>query len=88
MKTKLYDLEQVFVAFYREELEENPGFILINYIPASTTHVRRGMYHVPPFSRTIEITARLSWVHSTGFSEFKTRWSHSQGGPQWDWCTT
>ncbi|RXW23980.1 hypothetical protein EST38_g1891 [Candolleomyces aberdarensis] len=41
MKNKFYDLDQIFVAFYREELEETPGYALINYIPASTTHVQR-----------------------------------------------
>ena len=50
MKNKFYDLDQIFVAFYREELEENPGYVLINYIPASTTHVQRGLYHFRPFS--------------------------------------
>lgn len=42
MKTKFYDLDQVYVAFYREEVDVDPGYILINYIPPSVSGVKRG----------------------------------------------
>ena len=41
LKTKLSD-KAVFVAFYREEVEVDPGYIIINYIPPSISGVRRG----------------------------------------------
>ncbi|KAG2011525.1 hypothetical protein CC2G_011629 [Coprinopsis cinerea AmutBmut pab1-1] len=41
LKTKIYDLDKVFVAFYREENEPNPGYILINYIPVGISGVKR-----------------------------------------------
>lgn len=43
MKTRMYDLERVFVAFYREEFGEgDDGYVLINYIPPSIPAVKRG----------------------------------------------
>ncbi|KAF5335930.1 hypothetical protein D9611_006249 [Ephemerocybe angulata] len=35
LKDNIYDLEQIFVAFYRQEVDGNPGYILIAYIPPS-----------------------------------------------------
>ncbi|KAF9478270.1 hypothetical protein BDN70DRAFT_880130 [Pholiota conissans] len=40
LKTKLSD-DDVFIAFYREELDVDPGYILINYIPPSISGVKR-----------------------------------------------
>lgn len=42
LKSKIDDLDQVFIAFYREEIDVEPGFIVINYIPSSISGVRRG----------------------------------------------
>ncbi|KAF8159749.1 hypothetical protein B0H34DRAFT_704656 [Crassisporium funariophilum] len=41
MKTKLSDLNEVYIAFYREERGHNPGYIVINYIPPSISGVKR-----------------------------------------------
>ncbi|TFK18450.1 hypothetical protein FA15DRAFT_675277 [Coprinopsis marcescibilis] len=41
LKNKIYDLDKVFVAFYREEVDINPGYILINFIPLGITGVKR-----------------------------------------------
>ncbi|KAF8972610.1 hypothetical protein BDZ97DRAFT_1913112 [Flammula alnicola] len=40
LKTKLSDYE-VFIAFYREEIDLKPGYIIINYIPPSISGVKR-----------------------------------------------
>ncbi|KIM44913.1 hypothetical protein M413DRAFT_442886 [Hebeloma cylindrosporum] len=40
LKTKLSN-DKVFFAFYREELDSEPGYIIINYIPPSVSGVRR-----------------------------------------------
>lgn len=42
LKTKLTDYD-VSIAFYREELDIDPGYIIINYIPPSISGVKRGM---------------------------------------------
>ena len=42
LKSRVDDLDRVFIAFYREELEVEPGFIIINYIPPSVSGVKRG----------------------------------------------
>ncbi|KAF9523048.1 hypothetical protein CPB83DRAFT_65312 [Crepidotus variabilis] len=41
MKTKISSLEDVFIAFYREELENDPGYIIINYVPPTISAVKR-----------------------------------------------
>ncbi|KAI3619655.1 enoyl-hydratase carnithine racemase [Moniliophthora roreri] len=41
LKHYITDLEQVYIAFYHEAGKANPGFVLINYIPASVSGVRR-----------------------------------------------
>ncbi|TFK39349.1 hypothetical protein BDQ12DRAFT_51114 [Crucibulum laeve] len=41
LKTKIYDKERVFIAFYREEVDVNPRDIIINYIPLSISGVKR-----------------------------------------------
>ncbi|KAH6916207.1 hypothetical protein BKA70DRAFT_1092797, partial [Coprinopsis sp. MPI-PUGE-AT-0042] len=41
LKTKIYDLNRVFVAFYRMETEFGVGYILLNYIPPCISGVRR-----------------------------------------------
>ncbi|RDB20919.1 hypothetical protein Hypma_011949 [Hypsizygus marmoreus] len=41
LKRSIQDLEQVYIAFYREEVDVEPGFLLINYIPASLPAVKR-----------------------------------------------
>ncbi|KDR67941.1 hypothetical protein GALMADRAFT_257443 [Galerina marginata CBS 339.88] len=41
LKTKLADLNEVFIAFYCEELDVDPGFIIINYIPPHVLGVKR-----------------------------------------------
>jgi len=44
MKMKIIDLDQVYIAFYREEVGADPGYLIINYIPTSVSGVRRGTY--------------------------------------------
>ncbi|PPQ94645.1 hypothetical protein CVT25_009376 [Psilocybe cyanescens] len=41
MKTQLSDLHRVFIAFYREEVDADPGYIVINYIPTAVSGVKR-----------------------------------------------
>ncbi|KAH9479616.1 hypothetical protein JR316_0008211 [Psilocybe cubensis] len=41
MKTRLSDLNKVFIAFYREEEDVDPGYIIINYIPTTVSGVKR-----------------------------------------------
>ncbi|KAF9268966.1 hypothetical protein L218DRAFT_410550 [Marasmius fiardii PR-910] len=41
LKSQLTDLSQVYIAFYREQVKLNPGFVLINYIPTTVSGVRR-----------------------------------------------
>ena len=45
LKNKIDDLEQVYIAFCREQVDLEPAFLLINYIPASVSGVKRGRYH-------------------------------------------
>ena len=42
LKNKIYDVDEVFIAFYREEVDLDPGYVLINYIPPSVSGVKRG----------------------------------------------
>lgn len=42
LKTKIYDVDEVFIAFYREEVGLDPGYVLISYIPPSVSGVRKG----------------------------------------------
>ncbi|CAA7269283.1 unnamed protein product [Cyclocybe aegerita] len=41
LKTKLPDVDEVFIAFYREERDVDPGYIIINYVPPCISSVRR-----------------------------------------------
>lgn len=41
LKTKIYDVDEVFIAFYREEVDLDPIYVLINYIPPSVSGVKR-----------------------------------------------
>ena len=52
LKTKLADLDQIFFAFYHEEIDVDPGYIIINYIPPSVSAVRRGAVAVMKQHRT------------------------------------
>lgn len=42
LKTRLSDLHNVFIAFYREEVDVDAGYVIINYIPSSISEVKRG----------------------------------------------
>ena len=42
LKNKIYDVDEVFIAFYREEVDLDPSYVLINYIPPSVSGVKRG----------------------------------------------
>jgi hypothetical protein len=44
LKNKIDDLDKVFIGFYHEEYERDPGYVIINYIPPSTSGVKRGTY--------------------------------------------
>ncbi|KAJ3755102.1 hypothetical protein EV360DRAFT_50382 [Lentinula raphanica] len=41
LKQSLEDLSVVHIAFYHEEAQSKPGFVLINYIPSSISGIRR-----------------------------------------------
>lgn len=49
LKHRVDELDQIFIAFYREELgpSEEPIFALLNYIPSNISAVKRGGYRVP-----------------------------------------
>jgi hypothetical protein len=44
LKNKIDDLQQVYIAFCREQVNMEPTFLLINYIPPCVSGVRRGRY--------------------------------------------
>jgi MAP7 domain-containing protein 1 len=44
LKNKINNLEQVYIAFCRETVDLESAFLLINYIPASVSGVKRGRY--------------------------------------------
>ncbi|KAF9054328.1 hypothetical protein BJ165DRAFT_1437958 [Panaeolus papilionaceus] len=41
LKTRISDLDEIFIAFYREEVDVDPGFIILNYIPSHVSPVKR-----------------------------------------------
>ena len=46
LKNKISDLDKVYIAFYREEHhdeDDDPGYIIINYIAPSTSSIKRGI---------------------------------------------
>jgi MAP7 domain-containing protein 1 len=47
LKNKVDDLDNVFIAFYREGYELDPGYVIINYIPPSTSAVKKGISRLP-----------------------------------------
>lgn len=61
LKHRIDELDQIFIAFYREELGpgEEPIFALVNYIPSNISAVKRGMsygYRVPRLRKKQNLT--------------------------------
>lgn len=40
----MFSLEGIAVAFYRDQVDGSPAFLLISHIPTSTSPVRKGQY--------------------------------------------
>jgi len=68
LKTKIPDLNSIYIAFYREEADVNPAFLLINYIPPSASPVQRGT------TRNFAVALELIAVcHSTAQAHVHSR---------------
>jgi hypothetical protein len=79
LKNKINDIHRVYIAFCREQVNMEPVFLLINYIPPSVSGVQRGRYmYVGVLSFSCHLTCGC-YNDSSRAGPLASCWGHLQG---------